>query len=104
MVLKVYLKIPLFPYPSLYNWVFDNFILADELFAKALQSLKTCVLVNNNLCWKLFSSLESATKFDESFRVTSVPIFIPDFKFLICELDNFTIKLLYWVYTDIILK
>ena len=29
------------------NWVFDNFILAVELFAKALQSFETCVLVNN---------------------------------------------------------
>ena len=28
---------------------FDNFILADEPFVKALQSLETCVLVNKNL-------------------------------------------------------
>ena len=34
------------------NWVFDNFTLANKLFAKALRSLKTCVLVNNNLCGK----------------------------------------------------
>ena len=27
------------------NWVFDNFILAEELFAKTLQSLETGVLV-----------------------------------------------------------
>ena len=32
------------------NWVFENFILADEPFAKALQ---TCVLVNNNFCANL---------------------------------------------------
>ena len=25
----------------LYNWVFDNFVLAEELFAKALRSLGT---------------------------------------------------------------
>ena len=62
----------------LYNWVFDTFILADEPFAKALQSLKACVLVNNNLCEKLVSSLESPTTFDESFKDTSVPAFIPD--------------------------
>ena len=31
------------------HWVFDNLILADELFAKALQRFETCVLVNNNL-------------------------------------------------------
>ena len=36
--------------PILCSWVFDSFILAEELFAKALRSLKTCVLVNNNLC------------------------------------------------------
>ena len=35
--------------------VFDNSILANEPFAKALQPLKTCVLVNNNLCRKLVS-------------------------------------------------
>ena len=34
--------------PLLCNWVFSYFILADEPFAKALQSLKTSVLVNNN--------------------------------------------------------
>ena len=28
-------------------WVFDNFILAEELFAKALRSFETYVLVNN---------------------------------------------------------
>ena len=31
----------------LYNWVFDNFILAEELLPKALRSHETCVLVNN---------------------------------------------------------
>ena len=41
--------------PMLCNWVFDNFIIADELFAKVLRSLKTCILVNNNLCGKLVS-------------------------------------------------
>ena len=29
--------------------VFENFILADESFAKVLPSFKTCVLVNNKL-------------------------------------------------------
>ena len=64
------------------NWVFGNFILAEYLFAKGLWSLETCVLVINNLCGKLFSSLESPTTFDETFRVTSVPFFIPDFDVL----------------------
>ena len=49
------------------NWIFDNFLLAEELFAKTLESLKTCVLVNNNLCGTLLSSLESTTTFDQSF-------------------------------------
>ena len=44
--------------PILYNWVFINFILAEELFAKSLRSLETCVLVNINLREKLVSSLE----------------------------------------------
>ena len=50
----------------------------------------TCVLVNNNLCEKLVSSLELPTTFDERFKVTLVPFFIPEFTLLSCELDNFT--------------
>ena len=46
-------------------------ILADELFAKALQVLEICLLVNNNLCGKLVSSLESPTIFDKRFKVTA---------------------------------
>ena len=49
MVLKVYLKILL----TVLNWVFENFILADESFTKTLQSFETCLLVNNNLYGKL---------------------------------------------------
>ena len=87
MVPKVYLKIPP-DCPILCNLVFDNFILAYELFAKALRSFKTCVLVNNSICGKLFSSLESSTTFDESFKVTSVLFFVPDFNLLSCELGK----------------
>ena len=57
MVLKVCLNPP--DCPILWNWTFDNFILPDGPFAKALQTLETCVLINNNLCQKLFSSLGS---------------------------------------------
>ena len=39
------------------NWVFENFVLADELFPKALEVFEICVLVNNKLCGKLFLSL-----------------------------------------------
>ena len=66
---------------------------------------ETFVLVNNNLCGKLFSSLESPTTFAESFENTSVQFFIPDFNLLSCEIDNFTLK--YYIEsfcTDIILK
>ena len=63
----------------LWNRVFDNFILADEQFAKALQSFETYVLVNNNLCTKLLSWLESPTTFDESFNFTSVFFFYSRF-------------------------
>ena len=38
-------------------------------FLKALRSFETCVLANNNLCRKLFPSLESPTTFDESYKV-----------------------------------
>ena len=34
-------------------WVFENFIQVDKQFEKALQSLKTCVSVDNNFCGKL---------------------------------------------------
>ena len=44
---------------------------------------------------KSFLILESPTPFDKSFKVTSVPFFIPDFNLLSCELDNFTFKVLY---------
>ena len=40
--------------PNSCKWVFDGFILAQRPFSKALQILKTCVLLNNNLCGKLF--------------------------------------------------
>ena len=58
-------------HPILYKSVFDNFRLSEKLFTKALQSLKACVLVNNNLQGKLFSSLHSSAAFGEIFKVTS---------------------------------
>ena len=41
---KIPPKTPL-DFCTLCNWVFDNFVLADEPFAKALRSLETCVLI-----------------------------------------------------------
>ena len=58
---------------------------------KALRSLETCVSVNNKLCGKMVSSLESLMTFDERFKVTSVPFFIPDFKLLSWEFTQFYI-------------
>ena len=43
------------------NQVFENFILADEPFAKPLRIFETCVLVNKTLCGKLVLSLASIT-------------------------------------------
>ena len=82
MDLKIYLENP-HDCPILCNWIFDYFISADEPFAKALQSFEACVLVNNNLRGKLFSTLESSTTFDESSKIFSVPFFIPDFTLLL---------------------
>ena len=81
----------------LYNWVVENFILANEPFAKALKTLKTYASVNNNLSEKLVSSLEFPIKFDERPKVTSVQFLIPDFNFLSCELGYFTFKVLHLV-------
>ena len=55
--------------------IFDNFILADDTFAKALKSLKTCVLVNDSLCGKLVWSLELPITFDERFKGILVTLF-----------------------------
>ena len=55
---------------------------------KLCQNFETCVLVNDNLCGKLFSSFDSPAKFDEISKVASPPLFIPDFNLLSCEFDN----------------
>ena len=68
------------------------------------KSFQACVLVNNNLCGKLFWSLELPITFDERFKATSVPFLIFDFDWLSCELDNLHLE---WYiesfYTDIII-
>ena len=97
------------------NWVFNNFVLANEAFEKGLRSFETCVLVNNNLhglfslfsllvLLELFSLLESPTVFNERFKVTSVPFFTWDFNLLNYEFDSFTFKVLYWVILNCIKK
>ena len=44
--------------------------------------INLCVSVNNNLFGKLVSSLKFRIKFDERFKVTTVPFFIADFNLL----------------------
>ena len=86
-------------FPLLWNWIFQIFILSTEPFAKTLQSLKTCVLFDNELSKKLVSSLELPIKFDERFKVMSVLFFISNFNLLSCELDSFTFKMIHWVFS-----
>ena len=94
MVLKFYLEILLIF--LFYTTEFlINFILADEPFSKVLRGFETCVLVNNNLCEKKFSSLESTTTFDEILKAISLPFLIPDFNLLNFKLDNFTSKVMH---------
>ena len=79
------------------NCVFENLILADELFEKALRILETCLSVNNNSCEKLLSSLESPFMFGDNLNTTSVSFFIADFNLCNWEFDNFVFNLLYCV-------
>ena len=57
-----------------------------QLLAKAFRSFETSVLVNNSFSGKLFSSLIS---FDESFKVTAVSFFIPDFNISELQIRQF---------------
>ena len=54
-------------------------MIAYELFAKVLQSFKTCLLLSNIWCEKLVSSLELWITFDKRFKVILVAYFVPDF-------------------------
>ena len=82
-------------YIILDNWVFDNLILADESFEKALRILEICLSVNNSSCGKLASSLESPIILGDNLNTTSFSFFIADFNLFNCEFDNFTFSLLY---------
>ena len=64
---------------------------------KLFESLKpvTCVSVNSNSFGKLVSSSKFLIKLGEQFQVTLVPLFIPDFNLLSCELDNVAFNVLY---------
>ena len=49
--------------------VFENFVLADEPFAKGLRIFETCVSVDNNLCENLVLSLEFPIRFEERYKL-----------------------------------
>ena len=66
------------------------------IICESLQSLKTCVLINNNLWGNIVSKLELPIAFDERFKVSSVLFSISDFNLLSLELDSFAFKVLYW--------
>ena len=75
---------------NLDNRIFYSLLSVDKLFAKALRRSATCLLVNNNLCRNVVSSLEWTIIVDDNH------FFIANFNLLSCEFDNFTFKLLYW--------
>ena len=62
---------------------------------KLYDFLKFSLSVNGGLCEKLVSSLEFPIKFDQRFKVSSVPLFIANFNLLCCKLDNFTFNVSY---------
>ena len=53
------------------NWVFDSIISLDDLLAKALQKLATCLLFNKNSWGKLVSSSQLPIMFDYNLKTTS---------------------------------
>ena len=74
-------------------WVFGNVITVDDLSTKAWQRFETCLLINNNLWGKSFSS--SPVIFDDILKTISVLFSIADFNLSSCDFDSFTFKLLY---------
>ena len=63
-------------------------MLADETFAKDLRIRENGVLANNNLDGKIASSSQSVTTFDEIFKATWVPSFVPHIYLLIYKFGN----------------
>ena len=56
--------------PILCKLIFDNFILAEDLFAKAWRTFENWLSVNNNLYRKLFLSFASPTTLNDILKVT----------------------------------
>ena len=64
---------------------------------KLYDALKFVYQFINNSFRKLVASLESPITFDERFKITSVPLSIPDVNLLSCELDNITFILSHFI-------
>ena len=75
-------------------WVFNNFILSDDWFAKALQRFEIGLSVNDNLCEKLISLSFVTIIFDNKIKVT-------DLVFLVwnCYLYVYTVILNHFILT-----
>ena len=90
MVLKVYLKILLIV--LFYATVFLKVLFyLRNYFQKFYEASKFAYY---DLCWKLFSSLESLAKFDERFKVTLVPFFYCRFQLMKLWIRHFTLEVL----------
>ena len=63
------------------------------MFAKVLQGLETCLLVNSKLCEKLVSLVP--IMFGDNMRDKSVELFVADFKKWSYESDNIMFTLRY---------
>ena len=70
------------------NWVSENFLLADEPYAKALQIFETFVLVNNIFCGKLISSLEFPIVFIFSLYLYWIHYIVTLFSNLFCSIQK----------------
>ena len=75
----------------------DNLISVDDLSAKAIRRLESCLLVNNNSCGKLILSSELPIIFDDNLKTNSASFFIAYFNLLRCRFDSFTFKLLHCI-------
>ena len=79
------------------SYVVEDFILADETFAKASRIFEACVLVNNNLRGKWVSLLDLPAAFDARFKDMPVSVLALDFNLLSSELGSFRLTVLYWL-------
>ena len=78
------------------SWVFENFMSSEEPFAEGLRILEACLLVNNDLFWKLVSSLKLRSTFDVTFKVTQVPFLFLNWFYWV-GIDNFASKVIHLV-------